>query len=323
VHRPTLLAILILAFSSAAQAQEKAAELPLPPAVAERLGAAKEKLGRRYLALEEEKRQLKADGTGVEKGSPKEQSLLQRKQAILARMATYKVDLEAYEADKALELKIAATRKAIEHVAGRLEEYQASLDEWTELAQDARSKAREAAKKAAATVLLVKLESRVEARQAKEVPLREDALARIRGLMDRKVLGEPHYSSLPGLRDRTVEKLASLRSDADAVALLKLVKGGLDSIPEGLGREELFSALLGLIGLVSRDPAIELLIADGELAIADVYLRKAVGKAAERIDQLVDLGDAQLRELKSLSDLYKEELQQRRTLAGARVGEEK
>ena len=210
-----------------------------------------------------------------------------------------------------IDQRIPNTRSQIEKYAERLKDFQESLDEWSALPSEARKKALEAAKETLATALLEGLTSRKE----KAIELNEDALHNIKNLLRKRVQIDDLYAQV--LTDREIDML---KTDRDILGLLNVVKDGLGATGKMpiKDREAAATVLLKTIGIVNTathgQPEIGLLIADGELAIADVYAWKAGVEARARIEQLLQLSDQRLVALKSLTNLYKVDIDNRNAL---------
>jgi hypothetical protein len=77
-----------------------------------------------------------------------------------------------------------------------------------------------------------------------------------------------------------------------------------------------FIGLLAWVGAQDNDSEVALPPAIAQrLATADIYVRAAAAAPRGRIDLLESLGKAQLREIKSHSDLSKDQIEQRKKLA--------
>jgi vacuolar-type H+-ATPase subunit I/STV1 len=226
---------------------------------------------------------------------------------IYRKMTAVEIDAEL----DTINNRIAKTRSELEKLAPQLQGLQASIDEWMDLANDARDKARETAQETVATVLLEKLAMRNEA----ATKLDEESLTRINAILRKRVFMNDLYAQV-----LTTEKLASLKTDLDVINLLKGVQTSLalGSAIESKEREEVMKAVLEGIGIVNKDPAISLLIADGELTIDAAYGWLAHKEARDRVNQLLSLGEEQFRAVKGLTTLYKKDIDNRKKLIAAR-----
>ena len=114
----------------------------------------------------------------------------------------------------------------------------------------------------------------------------------------------------------TVESLDSLETDADVLNLLKRVKGALvlNSAIESKDREEVLKSVLQGIEIAGKNPAITLLIADGEITIDTACGWLAHKEARDRVNQLLNLGGAQFDAVKVLTALQKKDINNRKKL---------
>lgn len=302
----------------------RAAGLPaaLSPEKARHFEAQKSKLDQRRLDIDRAVQSFNSQcGQVPENDTAQIQKCREWQKELLDRAREYQADLAAYKSElldaideelAAIDQRLPKTRAEIEKVSDRLKGYQASLSEWAGLPVKARDKARETAKFTVATLLTQTLMMRKQ----KKIDLNKDMVKRIDGLMRRRILDEPNLLRLPGMREKTLERLLSLKSDQEALEILSAVQKGMQAltVQEIRNNEEMFTAMLRVIDLINRDPRIALLIADGEIWIDAAYGWWAGREAGERIDQLLDLGDQQLKGLKSLTDLYKSDIDKRTAL---------
>jgi len=231
----------------------------------------------------------------------------------------YKKDADAYEHELAAAIetelavinnRIPQSRKALERLTPQLRGFQASLDEWTTLADDARIKARKTALETVASVLLEKLSMR----HAEETQLNEESLKRINRLLRKRVFMDDLYRQV-----LTVEKLESLKTGGAVIELLKNVDRTLTlaGAVQSRDREEVLKTILMGIEIVNKDPRISLLIADGELTIDAAYGWLAHKEARDRLNQLLNLGEEQFKAVNELTALYKRDIDNRKRLLAA------
>jgi hypothetical protein len=244
----------------------------------------------------------------------------EREQAELnGAKANYYQDADAYEHDLAAavsaELNIIAsrvtkTRKELERVSSQLSGFQAAVEEWTNLAGDARNNARKAALESVASVLLERLSISNEM----ETQLDEESLKRINVLLRNRVFMDDLYAQV-----LTAEKIQSLKTELDFINLLKRIDGtmALAEAMESKERVEVLKVILKGIETVDKDPAVALLITDGEITIDAAYGWLANREAKDRINQLLNLNEDQFKAVKILTALYKRDIDNRRLLMAA------
>jgi hypothetical protein len=162
-----------------------------------------------------------------------------------------------------------------------------------------------------ATVLLDMLAYRNEA----QTKLDEESLKRINAILRKRVFMDDLYAQV-----LTTERLDSLETDADVLNLVKRVKAALvlGSAIESKDREEALKSVLKGIEIAGKNPAITLLIADGEITIDAACGWLADNEAIDRVNQLLSLGEAQFDAVKVLTALYKKDIDNRKTLIAAR-----
>jgi hypothetical protein len=117
----------------------------------------------------------------------------------------------------------------------------------------------------------------------------------------------------------TSENLASLKTDADVIKVLQkadkaLTTGDIIKELQSDNREELLRGILELISIVSRKSAYGKLISGGKMSIDAAYGWVAHSEAKNRVNQLLSLSETQYKSVKKLTDLYKSEIDYRRTL---------
>jgi hypothetical protein len=293
----------------------------LPPAVTAALQRQHLKVMKQREALNLRISKFETTCINVVVGSRKERECEVEQGTIKIEKMHYKTQSDAYELErtvaidnevKSISNRLAKTKKRLEELTGTLLGFQDSVDEWVNLANDARDKARHTALETTAKVLLEGLKTGKEA----EVKLDEKALKRINLIMRKRVFMDDLFAKVV-----TTERLASLKTDLDTIKLLKDVQHGLilGTAMTSKDREEVMKGVLAGIELVNHDPRIALLIADGEITIDAAYGWLAHKLASDRINQLVSLGNARFNEVKGLTSFYKEDVDKRKALLAART----
>jgi len=274
------------------------------------LAKAKAEINRRVDALE---KLTVVVGSQQEKDGIIEQGAIQKaKKAYQPKAETYERDLKLAIAKelKGIDGRIAKYRTRLKELTPKLLGFQDAVDVWVNQADAAREKARHSALEAVAKVLLASLGARKE----HAIQLDENALKKINVIMRRRVFMDDLYAKVV-----TTERLVSLKSDLDVIHLIEEVQGGL-VLAKTLGskdREETAKALLQIIELVYRDPRVTLLIASG-----DIYIDAGCGwltlkNSRERVNQLLDLGEDQFKEVNAITSHYKKDVDQRKLLQAA------
>ncbi len=252
-----------------------------------------------------------AEYANVVEGSPKvrqalkdQEDLRVLKEAYVAGVARFDTDVKAAVQRRVEELtqKSSRTLAEIKKTAAAMQGYQAALQKWATLPREAREKAHRTVATALASVLIEGLTARNE----KAVELTNENLTKIM----------TYLSGLRTLRVRGLEELATLKTDADVLHLLKTVNEGLATTrdSETKDTDQALTIILRVTSLVNRDPKIGLLIAGGEIWIDAAYGWWIGKKASECVDQLLDLEDMQLRTLKALTTMYKSDIDDRNAL---------
>jgi len=236
-----------------------------------------------------------------------------QKDAYLAQARAYDKDLTVAIDDElqVINNRIPKTRKELENLSSQLLGFQDSVDEWFKLSDDARERARHTVKEAVVTLLLEKLSVAKE----EEIKLDEGALSKINVLLRKRVFMDDLYAQV-----LTVNNLRSLRTDLSVIKLLQRVQAAMvmHTAWESGDREETLRALLKGIEIVCQDPKVTLLIVDGELAIDAASGWLAHKYAKERVDQLLGLGEARFKSVQTLTNLYKTDIDNRKTLIAGR-----
>ena len=263
---------------------------------------------------------LEAKCASVVEGSSLEGECASAQAEIRVDKSHYKEQSDTYERELAAAIdtelsvinnRVSKTRNELETLTPHLLGFQASVDEWVNLADEAREKARHTAKETVVTLLLEKLSLNNEA----EVKLDENALRRINVLLRKQVFMDDLYAQV-----LTVKKLQSLKTDLAVINLLKTIQATLvlHSAIESEHREETLKALLKGIEIACQDPRVALLVADGEITIDAAYGWLAYKYAGDRVNQLLDLGEARFKSVKVLTTLYKTDIDNRKTLLATR-----
>jgi molecular chaperone GrpE (heat shock protein) len=304
--------------------QQSYALTPVPDVLPAKQNAALKlhysKLSEIKVALNSQIDQFTAKCSSVPEGSALENECAQEQSKLQVAKAKYKKDADTYERElvvaidielQAISNRIPKTRSELEKLTLQLQGFQASVDEWTNLAADARDKARQTAMENTATVLLDMLAYRNEA----QTKLDEESLKRINAILRKRVFMDDLYAQV-----LTTERLDSLETDADVLNLVKRVKAALvlGSAIESKDREEALKSVLKGIEIAGKNPAITLLIADGEITIDAACGWLADNEAIDRVNQLLSLGEAQFDAVKVLTALYKKDIDNRKTLIAAR-----
>ncbi|HUR38991.1 MAG TPA: hypothetical protein VM222_05835 [Planctomycetota bacterium] len=233
------------------------------------------------------------------------------------RIAKAKAELRGPDLTQVLQAELEATTKRIESTkaqiqkaGARLRGYPEAIEEWSAMNDKAVEEAHHAAAEAAATVVLEKLSVDNDALIEKDV----DVLTRV----------AKSYRSILSARAAAPivwDNLGRLERNKDLLELAKATKDALfatGQIHEGLDREKTLSVLLKTLGMLNsatvRDPRIGLLIADGELVIADVYLGAVKVVAHQRVNQILEVETSELKGLTSLTALYRADIDRRNRL---------
>jgi hypothetical protein len=316
------LAVLLVIFSCLSQRSYALTAVPdgLPAKQNAALKLRYSKLSEMKVTLNSRIDQFTAKCGRVPEGSALEKECTREQADLRVAKANYKKDADAYEGElkvaidaelQAITSRVPKTRNELERLTAQLQGFQASVDEWTNLADDARKKARQTAMENVAAVLLEMLASRNEA----ETNLDEESLQRINAILRKRVFMDDLYAQV-----LTAERLDSLKSDADVLDLLKRVQATLvlDSAIESNDREEVLKSVLKGIEIVSKNPGITLLIADGEIAIDAACGWLAHKEALDRVNQLLSLGDQRFNAVKGLTALYKKDIDNRKKLIEGR-----
>lgn len=295
----------------------------------------------RWAAYEKKKTQLQKDFQGIKKDDPRVPVVRKRMAAIKlegdnvvddadayhekikfllghsaidARIAELEVTLKGEELRKALQKeldetsrRLEATREHIKTTTVRLKGYPEAIEEWSALNDKAVKDAYTAAADAALTLFLEKKAMKNEAAIEEDL----DVLNRI---------AKEYRSVFAGkaVAPLVAENLAHLESWKQFWMLASAAKDAAFAIHELHDREKVLSVILKTIAMANqvtlRDPRISLLISDGELVIADVYLVAAKATAHARINQILDVETGELKGLTSLTRHYKADIDRRNRL---------
>jgi hypothetical protein len=334
----------LIAALVALQAQElKLAPVPgqLSAPVQTVLQETRDELAVRWAAYEKKKADLQAEFKGVKKGDERIPMIRKRMAAIKAegdavvddadaynekvrillgrsdieaRIATLELTLKGEELKKALQgefdetsRRLEATRENIKTSTARLKGYPEAIEEWSALSDKA---AKEAYIAAADTVLTVLLEKGAM-KNHEEI---KDDLA----VLDR--ISKLYRSVFAGKAVAPVvaENLAHLETWKQYWMLANASKDAAFAIHELHDREKVLSVILKTIAMANqvtyRDPRISLLISDGELVIADIYLVAAKATAHARVNQILEVEAGELKGLTSLTRRYKADIDLRNRL---------
>lgn len=293
----------------------------LPLAQRQALHQKRMELLRRWEDFLDRKARFKREFQGTQEGTPPAEAAAKRKAILKAEADAIVDEADAFNgadlltaidtALAAIQQRLPQTRKELEQLTPQLLGFQASVDEWLGLADDAKEKARHSAREQVATLLLEMIGMKKES----EIKLDEKALKKIDGLLRKRVFMDDRFAQVV-----TTERLLSLRTDLDVINLLKHVQSTLviSSAMKSRDREEVAKAVLKGIEIVGRDPRITLLIADGEITIDAAYGWLAHRVAGERVNQLLSLGERRFQAAKGLTALYKKDIETRKALLAAR-----
>lgn len=280
----------------------------------------------RVPALRKRMAAIKAEGDGVVQDADayhERVRALKSRSAIDARIAKAKEELRGSELAKALRAELEATTKRIEATkaqilssGARLEGYPAAIEAWSSMTEKAQREAQHAAAEAVSTVLLERLALNNEKLIEKDVDLLTRVAKSYRSVLSAR-LAAP----------RVWDSLGRLQTNRDILALVGATKdvvfaGG--QLHQGLDREQTISVLLKTLGMLNsvtlRDPRIALLIADGELVVADLYLGAVQVVACKRVNQILEVETAELKGLTSLTALYRADIDRRNRLRATLAG---
>lgn len=182
------------------------------------------------------------------------------------------------------------------------------LDAWAQLPLAARAEARRAAVDAVVSVALQGLTT--QNASAREITGQRltDIQTRLRDfgpVLDRFEAG-------------TVQRLASLRTDAEVLQALGEYKSLLDvselatsNAPDG---ERALVAVAQLLDVFVQTPTLKLLLTNVNLWESVLYAGLSASVARERVQQLVELSELDLRAVESLSALYARQVESRMEL---------
>jgi len=318
--KPILWVVLLLALGLAPLDSRAVTSVPngLPARLKADLTARYQQLAQQHDALNQRINNFNVTYQDVPEGSTLAQQAVTEQAGIDADKARYRRATDAYEADLAAAVKqtlealngqIATTRIQLSRATQQLQGFQSSADEWINLGEDARQKARISARDTVASVLLAKLSASNES----QTELDETSLKKIGQLLRNRVFMDDLYAQV-----LTAQHLDALKTDADVIKTLENVRGVVDLSGSNLNdREEVLKAVLKGIELVDRDPRVALLIADGDITIDSAYGWLAAQEARNRVNQLLDLSGDQLKAVTVLSNLYEKEIKNRNSLMAA------
>jgi hypothetical protein len=322
----------------------------LPALKKEALTEKRDELTSRWARYTQKKEDLRAEFKGITKDDPRAPEVRRRMAAIKAegdavvddadayndkirallshseidaRIAKTKAELRGPELTQALQAELDATTKRLEATKAlilksnaRLQGYPEAIEEWSKMSDKAVEEAHHAAVEAAATLALEKLSVDNE----KLIEADVDVLTRV----------ATFYRSIPDMRNIAPivwDNLSRLERNKDILELAKATKDALfagKAIHEGLDYEKTCSVLLKTLGMLNsatvRDPRIGLLIADGELVIADVYLGAVKVVAHQRVNQILEVETGELKGLTSLTALYRADIDRRNRLRATLAG---
>lgn len=304
--------------------QESSADIPeniFSPATYAKLSAEKASLDRQQEALQNEKIRFNADCARVASDdAAKINECRQRQEKFLVALQQYNSKLDAYSLARSnavvsqlttLDARISRTRIAIRQYSEQLKNFQAELDEWTQLPLKAREEAVETARETSVSVLV----DAMVVRQEEQISVAEDDLKLVnRLLLQRSLLND--------LRDQVMiqQRINNIRTYRDVLEVVGMVREAMAATSElkKEDREAIGKALLHIIAAANNatihQPGINILISDGELAIADTYAWKAGVESRSRVEQLLTLSDQMLKGLKAETNLYKKDIDDRKTL---------
>lgn len=256
-----------------------------------------------------------------------------RREDVSRRMRKYDADLDAFLERKAVlegiesELatigkRIVTSRREIERYADqtRLKDYQTSLEEWAQLPGPAREKARHAAVDGLMT-LTIELGSLAT---EKKMELTRESIEKLSGMDYQKFLSALERQASLALRRDLALDYDSLRNRDMLLKALSTLKDGMVGLHslELRDRDEYLALSLKFIAIVNstliKNPGIALLVLDAEVVPAAAYGWLAGHFAQERVNQLVEVGEAQLKGLAAVSTLYAKDITRRNKLLDQR-----
>lgn len=243
-----------------------------------------------------------------------------RRAELMARIAAHDADVAAVGQWKekiqnierdllSAENRMRQTRSGIEAFRDRIPDFMSSLEEWTKLPQDAREQALNNAKEAALASFLGVLARRSQV----ATQLAERDIDRIATSYKRKTEGAA-FGKIVAWQDGLYRNLRAAKTEGAVVTAVETSNVQRKGLSELHAQEngQLLSQLLLTIELVNihtvKNPAVGLLIADGQLVVADAYAWVGGFIAQRRVDQLLDLGTVNLESLKSLQSRYERDV---------------
>ena len=334
----------LLAAVLAIQAQQLTlAPVPdrLPAPVRQALEEKRDELEARWASYEKKKADLQAEFKGIKKGDDRIPMIQKRMAAIKAegdmvvdeadayhekirilvghsdidaRIAKLELTLKGAELKRALQgeleesvRRLEAAREKIKTSTVRLKGYPEAIEEWSALTDKAAEEARHAAWDAALTVLLERGAMKNEAAIEADLAILNRISKEYRSVFAGKAVAPV-----------VAENLAHLENWKQFWTLAGASKDAAFALHDLHDREKVLSVILRTIAMANqatfRDPRISLLIADGELVIANIYLVAAKATAHARVNQILDVEAGELKGLTSLTRHYKADIDRKNRL---------
>lgn len=283
-----------------------------------------------YDAIERDKKALNMDcGIVSSSDTAKLAECRARHEDVARRIKKYQADENAFEERKArlesaetkmaaLDRRIAETRKLLKGYSdnARLDQYDRSVEEWAELAEDARQKAWGAAIEG---LLDVVLEHRLVLTE-KKMELTKETVEKLTGMSRQKFLSELERQASKVARTNLSIDYNALGDKQMVLKVLNVLKNGFVAAQhmEGREREDYYKICLKFLAIVNTlyvsSPVIALAIADGEVVTAAAYGWTAWGFAKARIEQLVKVREEDFKAISKLTVLYRSEIDDRNDL---------
>jgi hypothetical protein len=212
-----------------------------------------------------------------------------------------------------LEKKLLQSRRAIGNWERQLPGYMNQLDEWIAMDQEARTDLKKAEIQFACDFMLAHAAAETE----KNVELGKETLAKHWDDFQKSSFKDESLKRILRAEHLITPEVRKWESQKQMVDTMHKIYHTAEALSDASKREYL-AALANLLKTQIHDPGLQLVVADFDFLTAVTYAQLKTRTASARVEQLSRLGTSRLLELKSLTALYRRQIDQRKLLKNER-----
>jgi hypothetical protein len=208
-----------------------------------------------------------------------------------------------------VETNTARTKRAILSYENALPGYMKQIDEWLSMDREARVELTKAEMSFACDVMLA-----TAARDAEQhVQLGREAIGRHWDEFQRSPFNDPAVRRILAAERRITPIVRKWQSREEMLQTMHQLYDGVKAL-DAAHQGEYWETLANVLKTQVHDPILQFMVADFEFFVAATYAQVRTRTAAARVEQLNQLGTSRLAEIKSLSAVYRRQIDRRNVL---------